>query len=132
AGPVRQVAASPDGGRVAYVTADGMLFLWSSGRAPVRLLTQVVGTPAWSPDSTRLAVQADGGVLSFALSQDASGPAVRLASGTDASAIEWSPDGNAVAISSTGGVVLVSADGTLSRLVDAHPAGSAIVWTIAG
>jgi DNA-binding beta-propeller fold protein YncE len=129
---VRQVAVSPDGGTVAYVTADGALFIWSLGTAPYQALSQVSGTPAWSPDGAHLALRANGSVLSVALGQSAASRVVQLAQGAGVTQLQWSPDGREVAIASAAGVTLASADGAVSRLVDAHAAESAIAWTIAG
>jgi hypothetical protein len=131
-GAVRQVAVSLDGSTAAYVTENDALFIWSPGNAPYQALSQVTGAPVWSPDSTYVAIQANGSVLKVALGQGPAARVVQLAQSAGATQLQWSPDGREVAIADSAGVTLASADGALARLVDAHAAESPIAWTIAG
>jgi len=53
-------AVSPDGSRIAYATGSGIAILDASGAHPLALPLQAPGAPAWSPDGSRLVVEAGG------------------------------------------------------------------------
>ena len=55
-----QPAVSPDGSRIAYATGTGIAILDASGVHPLDVRLQAPAAPAWSPDGTRLVVEAGG------------------------------------------------------------------------
>lgn len=120
------VAGQPAGlaGRLAVVSArDGNEDIYTvaaSGGALERLTThpEFDGTPAWSPDGSRIAfTRGDGARSIYVMNADGSAPA-RLADGYGE--LTWSPDGSAIAFSSApGGLATVSvADARVVPLFD--------------
>lgn len=110
---ISEVALSPDGERVAYVTSEisqageaPVSTIWlveTAGGAPRRLTTSEVidNSPRWSPDGTRLAFLSDrkqrGTTQLYVLSL-AGGEAVRLTNFEGAvNDPQWSPDGSKLA-----------------------------------
>lgn len=128
---VTHIAWSPSGAAAAYVTANGQLGFWIPGATPVSIATQIVGTPVWSPDSARLAMQVSDGVVSLRISDGSAQALTRLASVTGAVALSWSPDSQALAVGSSSGV-LIAGNGSINAVDGQAPAGETIVWTLAG
>jgi len=110
AGQDREVAYSPDGGRIAFTSdRDGIQQIYlarSDGRRPIVVTQLPAGSfprhPAWSPDGTHLAFsQSAAGNRDIYLLDLASGGITRL---TEAAAVDddptWSPDGTRIAFTS--------------------------------
>ena len=53
-------AVSPDGARIAFATGRGIATLDATGIRPLELALQAPSAPAWSPDGSRLVVEAGG------------------------------------------------------------------------
>ena len=130
-GPLSQVAWSPRGGRIAYLSRGSVVLIQRNGRG-----RRVVGPGAdlaWAGDGTRLAFAASaaGGPIRVV---DALGNGRRrVTAGTYDHSPAWSPDGGRLAFSrasSVGGpeyVYVVGADGTgLQRL---GPQGASPAWS---
>ncbi len=130
---------SPDGTRIAYLSATGsgcpkepcpnestaLMVIAPDGRQPITiadgLATSGLGQIAWSPDSRRLAFAAVPSASSFSLSHiyvaDADGSDKHQIGGAALAAFEpaWSPKGNQIAfmsLSPTPGLWLISPDGS--------------------
>ncbi len=132
-GAVREVAWSPDGATASYVTADGTLYVWTTGAAPEAAMSGVTGAPVWSSDGRHVVVQTSTGLYSIGLTSGSPEAPTRLGQVLDAAALAWAPDGREIAITRSSGVTFVSADGSQTKLVDARPAdGSRIIWSVAG
>ena len=153
---VTNVAASPDGARVAFAVTDyaaaaGDVFVVGRDGTGVRRLapdTELDDQPAWSPDGHTLAFRTwRGGHLGEVWTMDADGGHLRnltpnpLPGVYDNMRPAWSPDGARVAFATrtetTGQLWTVRADGTDRRsltagtLLDAEPAWSPDGRTIA-
>ncbi len=59
-GDEREPAVAPDGARIAFVTGDGIGLLEAGGTRALDLGLQSPSSPAWSPDGSRLVVEASG------------------------------------------------------------------------
>jgi dipeptidyl aminopeptidase/acylaminoacyl peptidase len=108
------LAWSPDGSRIAYVTRWTIYVVGADGSALRRLETGTEGhdrSPTWSPDGTRIAYAAE-------VAGEQRVYALRLADGRrtlvarDASFPAWSPDGTTIAYRGCGGVRLATPDGS--------------------
>lgn len=53
-------AVSPDGARIAFATGNGIALIDGGGVHPLPLALQAPSAPAWSPDGSRLVVEAGG------------------------------------------------------------------------
>jgi TolB protein len=117
-------ALSPDGTRVAYVTAQNritnlhMLDLRSRERRQLTFFTANVGNPAWSPDGNALLFDLDSGNDSgLFIIDSAGGEPRRLTRGSHRDAA-WSPDGERIIyVHQEEGVNLwiMNADGSQAR-----------------
>ena len=126
---VHGFAWSPDGRRLAYVTAEGgaqpELWAWDreTGRARQLLRGELehMGEPAWSPDGRRLAIvrAPTGNLVAGAIwlvDVDQAGSARRLTtSEADENAPCWSPDGRRLAFSADGDLYMTDPDAPLPR-----------------
>lgn len=138
-GEVRSITWSPTGARVAFVTLDGRVGLWSpwstGGSSTVILsdLGHVTGAPAWSRDGGRLAVPTSNGTASVRIAGDAASEKTILAATGDAGMLLWASDSNGLVLAGPAGVTLVSGDGSVVKPVDTHaPQDGAVAWTLAG
>ncbi len=103
-GAVRDVAASPDGSKVAFSTLHEIWVMDADGSHAHAIVTSpsVVGHPSWSPDGSRLALsdhRTGNGDL-YLVDADGTDP-VRLTSNPDTAEElpSWSPDGTRIAFS---------------------------------
>lgn len=142
-------AWSPDGGQIAYLHAPpgelAAVYLVAPGGGPPRRLTGTYASPtgvaatspAWSPDSTRVAFTAShtiaytrvGPIVSNEVHViDADGTVEhRLTRADAAPGFElptWSPDGRRILFQSGGTAFLMNADGTCENRVTERPAQS--------
>jgi RTX calcium-binding nonapeptide repeat (4 copies)/WD40-like Beta Propeller Repeat len=105
-------AISPDGQKVAYVTAAGHVVvdpLPACGAATVDL--GAGGSPAWSPDGTQIVLVDSGGDL--AVVSSGGGAQQRLgATPVSESDPSWSPDGTRIVFAAGGEIFIVNADGS--------------------
>lgn len=138
-GEVRTIVWSPSGERVAFVTMDGRLGLWSPWNAQgdnviiLSNLGHVTSAPTWARDSGRLAVPTSNGVVGLRFSSDGISGRVVLAATRDVTTLLWASDGKCLALIGPSGVTLVSSDGLMIKQVDTHtPDDSVVAWTLAG
>lgn len=127
---------SPDGTSVAYVTSARDLVRWmpTSG-ATQHLLSGATGYPAWSLDGSHLAVATSGGVVSVAVGAGNSASTIHLTAAPTQGPVAtiWAPDGRAVVVISPSGVVIVTSDGTQSRVIEQGLlTGTPLEWSAAG
>ncbi|GAA3955494.1 TolB family protein [Actinoplanes auranticolor] len=99
--PYATVGVSPDGTRVAYV-ADGSLMVTDTGGGEPQQAyagtASAAQAPAWSPDGTRLLIDAtEPGVLDVA-----TGALTPLPSGLDGQHFRWSGDGSTLVYATAG------------------------------
>jgi TolB protein len=98
--PYATVGVSPDGTRVAYV-ADGSLMVADTGGGEPQQAyagASAAQAPAWSPDGTRLLIDAtEPGVLDVA-----TGALTPLPSGLDGQHFRWSGDGSTLVYATAG------------------------------
>jgi TolB protein len=131
----RDVAPSPDGTKIAFTSVrpysqSGVYVADADGTN--ELFVHSGESPAWSPDSAKLILQAADGLYTV----DADGTdATKLASPAGAHDPAWHPDGSAVSfVASSGGcsdVYTMAVDGTgLTRATDAacYPAPVEFSW----
>lgn len=131
-GVISAVSMAPVGDMAAFVTSDGALILWSSGKPAVTITMGAHGTPVWSADGMQLAVPISEGVVTLRVSNDVAVQVARVGGASGESTLAWAPDAHTLAIGGVGGVTLVAADGSQQRVVDGQPAGgAALAWTLA-
>jgi TolB protein len=99
--PYATAGVSPDGSRVAYVTNGNLMVVDTGGGDPQRAYAgnaSATQAPAWSPDGTRLLVDAaEPGVLDVA-----TGIVTPLPSGLDGRHFRWSGDGSTLVYGTAG------------------------------
>ncbi|WBB65731.1 hypothetical protein [Micromonospora sp. WMMD812] len=129
---VLNAAVSPDGRRVAWVVEDALWVSDVDGSGKRKLRDGVdrhCWTPAWSPDSRRLAI----GTLTKTHPDDYRAGVIDVASGTFTESGElpgchpvWSADGDFIAYAdgSTGAVLLTRLDGPVRRAIPGLGSGS--------
>jgi len=108
------VAWSPDGTQIVVSTASGLLVMAPDGGHPrwLEFGAGAVSLAAWSPDSSRFAVEVSGpdqGVLIVNVDGSAS---IRV---DNVAAPVWSPDGRFLLVAGGGGFLIVNADGSGRR-----------------
>jgi hypothetical protein len=125
-GFIDDLAWSPDGSRLAYVTDDEagtgreIRVIAADGSSPSTVVETGVGAPSsptWSSDGKRLAYAVRRGSQSSVYISNLDQVERRLAA-VDASAPAWSPRGTVLAVRSCHGIVLLTPAG---RTVTPHP-----------
>jgi len=118
-GAIEDIAWSPDGSRLSYVTdneagtAKEIHVIPADGSSPPRVVETGLGAPSsptWSPDGKRLAYALRRGSRSFVYISTLEQAERRLAA-VDASAPAWSPRGTVLAVRSCHGINLVTPTG---------------------
>jgi WD40 repeat protein len=126
--PVRAIAWSPDGARLASCAEDGAVFGWNLDAKRGRLLYHVPGRVfsrlAWSPDGALVATIGGGYVV--VLRWEGGLVAATAHDETSLNDVAWSPDGRLLAAAGTSGRVhLQQAPGLLRAGVLDVPGGPA-------
>ncbi|WP_262391780.1 WD40 repeat domain-containing protein [Nocardiopsis sp. CNR-923] len=107
---VRNLAWSPDGGRIATASRDGTARVWSAGGRLLRELRGHMGMVemvSWSPDSTRVATASRDRTVRV-WDAESGQSSMRLTDATDVvRGVAWSPDGRFIAGASRDRVVRV-------------------------
>ncbi len=120
-----QPVFSPDGNRFAFVryAAGQPATVWIAptvGGAPIRLTSELMMSPAWSPDGTSIAglMQKDHPWQPAVVGVGADmSPHVIPGAPTCLTPLDWSPAGDWIACESREGVALFARDGSRSRLL---------------
>jgi Tol biopolymer transport system component len=130
---------SPDGRWIAYThraSGSDSQEIWvvhpdGSGRRAVTQLKAKSYTPAWAPDSKRLAFSSnrDGAVYNiYTIGVDGKGVRRIGNSATDAFEPAWSPSGDEIAFSRDGAIVVTTLAGVEKQLTDPENNDSSPAW----
>jgi WD40 repeat protein len=115
------IAFSPDGNTIAAAGADGVLWLWRFGDAPLKLLghTQWISALAFEPQGSRIATASNDGTVRLWDAHSGQPLAVLRSQDAQLRAVDFSPDGRWLASSAADGSIRVwRIERTLAEIQD--------------